>query len=47
MGLTRQELILEFMKSLAGAGNVQFNRQSIDNTYILAAALADKYLESL
>lgn len=47
MAPTRQELILEFLKALAGSGDVQFNKVSIDRTYALAEALADKYLENL
>lgn len=44
MALTRQELILQFM--LALAPTAQFNKESINNVYILASALADKYLEN-
>ena len=42
---TRQELVLQFMVALAPTA--QFNKESINNVYVLAAALADKYLESL
>lgn len=44
MALTRQELILQFM--LALAPTAQFNKESINSVYILASALADKYLEN-
>lgn len=44
---TRQELILQFMLALAESGSAQFNKESINNIYNLAAALADRYLESL
>jgi hypothetical protein len=47
MALTRQELILQFMMALASSGTAQFNKESVNNVYVLAAALADRYLESL
>ena len=44
MALTRQELVLQFMTALAPTA--QFNKESIDHVYIMACALADKYLEN-
>jgi hypothetical protein len=44
MGLTRQELVLQFM--LALAPTAEFSKESINSVYILACALADKYLEN-
>lgn len=45
MAPTRQELILQFMVALAPTA--QFSKASIDNIYIMAEALADKYLGGL
>lgn len=45
MAPTRQELVLQFMLELAPTA--QFNKESINNVYVLACALADKYLENL
>lgn len=45
--LTRNELVLEFLKALASGGTVEFNTQSVDRAMALAQALADKYLESV
>jgi hypothetical protein len=47
MAPTRHELVLQFMVALAESGYAQFNKESINNVYALACALADKYLESL
>lgn len=47
MAPTRQELVLTFMVALAGSGTVQFSKESIDSMYIMAEALADKYLANL
>jgi hypothetical protein len=41
---TRNELVLEFLKALAGGGVIEFNTPSVDRAYALAEALADKYL---
>jgi hypothetical protein len=47
MAPTRQELVLTFMVALAESGAVNFSKESIDNVFVMAEALADKYLASL
>jgi hypothetical protein len=44
---TRQELILQFMLALTANEEFKFNMVSVDLLYLVAEALADKYLESL
>lgn len=45
--LTRQELVLQFMMALVSNPEFNFNKPSVELLYLVAEALADKYLENL
>lgn len=47
MAMTRQELVFEFLIALTSGGKIECNKESIDQAYALAEALADMYLAKL
>jgi len=46
MGLTRHELVLQFMIALASNENFEASKEDVDMLHAMACLLADKYLEN-